>query len=136
MKKLRIAVAALAIMMAGTAACSADSIHDSINRIGVDRFAHVGVSYIISDQLRRNAHFNKFWAAATTLAIGAAFSYAVLRPLNASILALKDAVEDMRREMRESNKQRQELEVHLAEVDQSVRSAHHRIDALEGRAHG
>ena len=74
--------------------------------------------------------------AAIAMVIGAAFSYAVLRPLNASILALKDAVEDMRREMRESNKQRQELEVHLAEVDQSVRSAHHRIDALEGRTHG
>lgn len=74
--------------------------------------------------------------AAIAMVIGAAFSYAVLRPLNASILALKDAVEDMRREMRESNKQRQELEVHLAEVDQSVRSAHHRIDALEGRAQG
>ena len=41
----------------------------------------------------------------------------------------------MRAEMKERGKQRQELEVHLAEVDQSVRSAHHRIDALEGRAH-
>lgn len=59
-------------MMAGTAACSADSIHDSINDIGVDRFAHAGVSYIINDQLRRNAHFNPFWAATATLAIGAA----------------------------------------------------------------
>ena len=74
--------------------------------------------------------------AAIATVIGAAFSYSVLRPLNASILALKEAVEDMRREMKESNRQRQELEVHLAEVDQSVRSAHPRIDALEGRAHG
>lgn len=74
--------------------------------------------------------------AAIATVCGAAFSYAVLRPLNASIKALKEAVDDMRREMRESNKQRQKLEVHLAEVDQSVRSAHHRIDALEGRAHG
>ena len=74
--------------------------------------------------------------AAIATVIGAAFSYSVLRPLNASILALKEAVEDMRREMKESNRQRQELEVHLAEVDQSVRSAHHRIDVLEGRAHG
>lgn len=74
--------------------------------------------------------------AAIATVIGAAFSYAVLRPLNASIKALKEAVDDMRREMKESNRQRQELEVHLAEVDQSVRSAHHRIDALEGRAHG
>jgi len=74
--------------------------------------------------------------AAIAAVIGAAFSYTVLRPLNASIKALKEAVDDMRKEMKESNKQRQELEVHLAEVDQSVRSAHHRIDALEGRAHG
>ena len=74
--------------------------------------------------------------AAIAAVIGAAFSYTILRPLNASIKALKEAVDDMRREMKESNRQRQELEVHLAEVDQSVRSAHHRIDALEGRAHG
>ena len=68
--------------------------------------------------------------------IGAAFSFAVLRPLNASIKALQKTLDEMRAEMKEGRKQRQELEVHLAEVDQSVRSAHHRIDALEGRAHG
>lgn len=74
--------------------------------------------------------------AAIAAVIGAAFSYTILRPLNASIKALKEAVDEMRAEMKESNRQRHELEVHLAEVDQSVRSAHHRIDALEGRAHG
>lgn len=74
--------------------------------------------------------------AAIAAVIGAAFSFAVLRPLNASIKALQKAIDEMRTEMKESGKQRQKLEVHLAEVDQSVRSAHHRIDALEGRAHG
>ena len=74
--------------------------------------------------------------AAIAAVIGAAFSYTILRPLNASIKALKEAVDEMRAEMKESNRQRQGLEVHLAEVDQSVRSAHHRIDALEGRSHG
>ena len=74
--------------------------------------------------------------AAIAAAVGAAFSFAVLRPLNASIKALQKAIDEMRAEMKESGKQRQKLEVHLAEVDQSVRSAHHRIDALEGRAHG
>ena len=74
--------------------------------------------------------------AAIAAVIGAAFSFAVLRPLNASIKALQKAIDEMRAEMKESGKQRQELEVHLAEVDQSVRSAHHRIDALEGRPHG
>lgn len=74
--------------------------------------------------------------AAIATVIGAAFSYTILRPLNASIKALREAVDEMRAEMKESNRRRQELEVHLAEVDQSVRSAHHRIDALEGRVHG
>ena len=74
--------------------------------------------------------------AAIAAVVGAAFSFAVLRPLNASIKALQKAIDEMRAEMKESGKQRQELEVHLAEVDQSVRSAHHRIDVLEGRAHG
>lgn len=67
--------------------------------------------------------------------IGAAFSFAVLRPLNNAIKALQKTIDEMRAEMKESREQRQELEVHLAEVDQSVRSAHRRIDALEGRAH-
>ena len=74
--------------------------------------------------------------AAIAAVIGAAFSFAVLRPLNNSIKALQKTIDEMRSEMKESRKKRQELEVHLAEVDQSVRSAHHRIDALEGRAHG
>ena len=74
--------------------------------------------------------------AASAAVIGAAFSFAVLRPLNASIKALKETIDEMRAEMKEGREQRQEIDVHLAEVDQSVRSAHHRIDALEGRAHG
>ena len=73
--------------------------------------------------------------AAIAAVIGAAFSFAVLRPLNASIKALKETIDEMRSEMKEGREQRQELEVHLAEVDQSVRSAHHRIDMLEGRPH-
>ena len=51
---------------------SAQAANDAIGAVGVDKFAHAGVSYIIDDQLRRNAHFNPFWAAAATLAIGAA----------------------------------------------------------------
>ena len=74
--------------------------------------------------------------AAIAAVVGAAFSFAVLRPLNNSIKALQKTIDEMRAEMKESNRQRQGLEVHLAEVDQSVRSAHHRVDRLEGRVHG
>lgn len=40
--------------------------------IPADKAAHFGVSYVICDQLQRNAGFNRFWASVTTLAIGAA----------------------------------------------------------------
>ena len=71
MKKAFIAAAAALTLLAPTM-CSAQAVNDAIGAVGVDRFAHMGVSYIINDQLRRNAHFNPFWAATATLAIGAA----------------------------------------------------------------
>lgn len=71
MKRSIVAAAAALAMLAPTM-CSAQAFDDAIDTVGVDRFAHAGMSYIINDQLHRNCHFNKFWAAATTLAIGAA----------------------------------------------------------------
>jgi hypothetical protein len=44
---------------------------DLQNKVGVDRVAHFGVSYIICDQLQA-AGMNQFWATTTTIAIGAA----------------------------------------------------------------
>jgi hypothetical protein len=69
MKKLIIAIV---LAMFIPAWCSAQSVNEAIDTIGVDRFAHAGLSYVINDQLHRNCHFNRFWAATTTLAIGAA----------------------------------------------------------------
>lgn len=42
-----------------------------VDDVGIDRIAHAGVSYLICDQLKRNAGMNDFWAATTTIAIGA-----------------------------------------------------------------
>ena len=71
MKKAFI-VATAALTLLAPAVCSAQAVNDAIGAVGVDRFAHMGVSYIINDQLHRSCHFNRFWSAATTLAIGAA----------------------------------------------------------------
>ena len=71
MRKAMIAMAT-ALTMLAPAMCSAQAVDGAIDAVGVDRFAHAGVSYIINDQLRRNCQFNRFCAAATTLAIGAA----------------------------------------------------------------
>ena len=43
----------------------------SLNKIEVDKFAHAGISYVIADQLHKSAGMNRFWASATTIAIGA-----------------------------------------------------------------
>lgn len=50
----------------------AQSIDDRISDIGVDKFAHAGVSYAIADELHRHAGMNRFWAGFTSLCIGAA----------------------------------------------------------------
>ena len=71
MKKAFI-TAATALTLIAPTMCSAQAIDDAFNTVGVDRFAHAGMSYIINDQLHRNCHFNRFWAATTTIAIGAA----------------------------------------------------------------
>ena len=70
--KKAIVTAVTAMALLAPTMCSAQAVNDAIGAVGVDRFAHAGVSYIINDQLHRNCHFNRFWAAATTLAIGAA----------------------------------------------------------------
>lgn len=70
--KKAIATAAASLTLLVPTMCSAQAVDDAIDTVGVDRFAHAGMSYVINDQLHRNCHFNRFWAAATTLAIGAA----------------------------------------------------------------
>ena len=70
--KKAIATAAASLTLLVPTMCSAQAVDDAIDTVGVDRFAHAGMSYVINDQLHRNCHFNRFWAAATTLVIGAA----------------------------------------------------------------
>ena len=62
----------VAYILSISALCSAGGIHDLQDAVGEDKIAHAAVSYVICDQLKRNAGMNDFWAAITTLAIGAA----------------------------------------------------------------
>lgn len=59
-------------VICASSTCMAGGFHDIQDNVGVDRFAHAGISYIICDQLKRNCGMNDFWAAFTTLCIGAA----------------------------------------------------------------
>jgi hypothetical protein len=64
--------AAVAAVSVGALYVGSHNWHDLQDKVGVDRVAHFGVSYIINDQLQKNCGMNKFWATTTTIAIGAA----------------------------------------------------------------
>ena len=65
-----------------------------------------------------------------------AFSYIVLTPLNKSIEGLRVIVQELKDEIRYSEKRRHELQERVVKVEASVASAHHRIDGLERRFEG
>ena len=63
--------------------------------------------------------------------LGAVFSYFILRPLYAAISELRLTIRELREEGRINEERRHQLEIKVAEVDQSAKSAHHRIDTLQ-----
>lgn len=65
--------------------------------------------------------------------LGAVFSYFILRPLYTAISELRLTIRELREEVRQNEERRHTLEIKLAEVDQSSKSAHHRIDTLQGQ---
>ena len=62
----------LAALLALPVTAQAQPLNDAVSDIGVDRFAHFGVSYVINNQLQRSCHMSPFTATLTTIAIGAA----------------------------------------------------------------
>ena len=63
--------------------------------------------------------------------LGSVFSYFVLRPLYSAIGELRITIRELRDDIRLHEERRHAMEIKLAEVDQSTRSAHHRLDTLE-----
>jgi len=68
--------------------------------------------------------------------IAGGFYYLILRPLSRAIANLDTAIGELRMDLLTAENRRHELEVRVAEIDQRARSAHHRIDRLEGRDNG
>ena len=65
--------------------------------------------------------------------IAAAFSGVVLRPIYNVITELKEAIKEVRDGLKEIVQDRRMMNERLIRVEESVKSAHHRIDALEAR---
>lgn len=71
MKKISF-LAVFAALFFVVAPAQAQALDDTISDVGVDRFAHFGISYVINDQLQKQAKMGPFAATLTTIAIGAA----------------------------------------------------------------
>lgn len=67
------------------------------------------------------------------LLLGALFNFSVIKPLNAAIAQLGKAIEQLQKQLQEVDDKRQAQAERLSAVEMSTKSAHHRIDSLEGR---
>ena len=67
---------------------------------------------------------------AVASAMGAAFHFAVLRPLDNSISRIEKMLDKFEERADREEKARHKIEVQLAEIDQRARSAHARLDEL------
>ena len=62
---------------------------------------------------------------------GTIFYYAVIKPLTGAIADLRDLIRDMRDDLQRNEEKRQEMDLRLVAVEESAKSAHHRIDGIE-----
>jgi prefoldin subunit 5 len=64
--------------------------------------------------------------------VGAGINLIVIKPLGSAITALKDTILDLKNAIENTEKARQDMDKRLVRVEESTKSAHHRIDGLEG----
>lgn len=67
---------------------------------------------------------------AVASAIGSVFHFAVLRPLNESIIGLKEIMKELKAEMQDIRVEHQAMAVEIAKIDQRAKAAHNRIDEI------
>lgn len=80
--------------------------------------------------------FNMENLAQTTILltfVGTLFNFFILKPLRLAIDDLRNMIADVRLKTDEDRRERHMIEIQLARVEDSAKSAHHRIDTLEQR---
>jgi hypothetical protein len=63
--------------------------------------------------------------------IASAFTYIVLNPLNKAILSLERLIQEMRDDLKYYEEKRQDMDKRIVKTEESVKSAHHRINHIE-----
>ena len=67
------------------------------------------------------------------LFLASIFSYVVLRPIYNILNELKDAIKELRAELKNTEKDRRQMNERIVKMEESVKSAHHRIDELRDK---
>ena len=67
------------------------------------------------------------------LFLASLFSYVVLRPIYNILNELKEAIKELRTELKNAEKDRRQMNERIIKLEESIKSAHHRIDELRGK---
>lgn len=67
------------------------------------------------------------------LFLASIFSYVVLRPIYNILNELKDAIKELRAELKNTEKDRRQMNERIIKLEESIKSAHHRIDELRDK---
>lgn len=67
------------------------------------------------------------------LFLASIFSYVVLRPIYNILNELKDAIKELRAELKNTEKDRRQMNERIIKMEESIKSAHHRIDELRDK---
>ena len=67
------------------------------------------------------------------LFLASLFSYVVLRPIYNILNELKEAIKELRTELKNAEKDRRQMNERIIKLEESIKSAHHRIDELRDK---
>lgn len=65
---------------------------------------------------------------------GVLFNYSVIKPLNQAVTALRQSVDCLRAQLRDTEQKRQDMAERLSRVEEMADHALHRLDVLEKRS--
>ena len=67
------------------------------------------------------------------LFLASLFSYVVLRPIYNILNELKEAIKELRAELKNVEKDRRQMNERIIKLEESIKSAHHRIGELRDK---
>ena len=64
---------------------------------------------------------------------GVIFNFSVIKPLNQSVRSLQDCIDNLRRQLSDTESKRQQMAERLSRVEEATGHVQHRLDVIEQR---